>query len=62
MRASELVKELQFYQSLYGEDVEVQLQNDPCLVGDIILSNQFFYVIPEEYEDGWYINLRNWPY
>lgn len=61
MKASKLILELAHIVGQHG-DIEVQLQNTPEKT-EPITSNENFFVVPEEYpEDGWRINLREWPY
>jgi len=59
MKILALITELQRLADAHG-DIPVQLQNTPS-EPDLIDYEQFF-IVPEEYEDGMYINLRSWPY
>lgn len=75
MRLSEIIKTLQQIQvnhsSHSSDDPEVELiQNNeievveadmPGNTARYIAYSQFF-IAYEEYEDGWKINLRTWPY
>ena len=71
MIISKLINELQRILTDYG-DIECCHQNSPSddtkeLFDDtkelLILNKHNFFVIPEEYdEDGWQVNIRNFPY
>lgn len=60
MTITELIRDLQSIRAQYGE-VKVQLQNTPK-ENEIIENDEEFFVVPELYEDGWYVNIRTWPY
>jgi len=65
MKASELVKAIQHFQKIYGEDVEVQLQSDPRDTEAIIHDD--FFILDEKSKDEagkeeTFIRMRTWPY
>jgi hypothetical protein len=42
-----------------------QFIGNPQAVLDLVkgpMSFQSFFIVPEQYEDGWICNLRTWPY
>jgi len=55
MKISILIKSLQAIEQEHG-DIECE-----CQVQDTTTDENFF-VVPEEYEDGWRVNIRTWPY
>jgi hypothetical protein len=59
MLISQLIAELTVIAEQYG-DIPVQLQSTP--EDDIILNDDVAFAVAEEYDDGWYVNLRSWPY
>jgi hypothetical protein len=61
MRASDLIIALQNIVNTRG-DIEVELQSNPKEPIDEIIDYTQFFVVEEEYENGWQINLRTWPY
>ena len=64
MIISKLINELQRILTDYG-DIECCHQNSPSddTKELLILNKHNFFVIPEEYdEDGWQVNIRNFPY
>jgi hypothetical protein len=58
MKITKLVQELNTVLATYG-DIEVELQeaNESG-----VISYPDFFIIPEEYEEGWQVCLRTWPY
>jgi len=60
MKISELINALSAIERQYG-NIECELQDEKNEKGEII-GNEFFYIVPEEYEDGWRVNIRSWPY
>jgi len=60
MKISVLIEELQYVLESYG-DIEAQLQNSPS-DNELIINEAQFFVVPEEYEDGFFCNIRTWPY
>ncbi len=60
MKIGELIKKLEEIQELHG-DIECQLQSDPSL-GKPVENFPEFSVQEEQYDDGWVVNLRAWPY
>jgi hypothetical protein len=59
-RISEVIKTLQNIQEEHG-DIPVQLQE---LLGleRRITNFEDFFIVPEQYDEGWICNLRTWPY
>jgi predicted nucleic-acid-binding Zn-ribbon protein len=55
MRISDLVKILDRAKSVYG-DIDCRLINEKGI------PSEHFFVVEEEYNDGWIANLRSWPY
>lgn len=59
MQISKLIETLQEIQKEHG-DIPVQIQSP---VGEEIMDDEDFFVVPEEYPDeGWMVNIRDWPY
>jgi len=65
MKIRDLIKALQYIEESYG-DIEVQLQSglpEKALPDWVkYVSYPEFFVVPELYEEGMIVNLRNWPY
>ena len=59
MKLTELIAALQETQRDYG-DIDVQLQESKS--DHSIVTTPEFFLVPEQYEDGWWLNLRSWPY
>ena len=60
MKISEAIKGLSEIQKEQG-DIECELQDAPG-GGQLVTSYELFYIVPEQYEDGWRVNIRTWPY
>lgn len=60
MKISEFIKVLEDIQEKHG-DIPVQLQE---LLGleRYITNLEDFFIVPEQYDEGWICNLRSWPY
>ena len=60
MKINDLVKELGYLVKEQG-NIECQLQDCPA-AGVAPEANERIFVVCEEYEDGWRVNIRAWPY
>lgn len=60
MKLSVLIKCLAQIQVQHG-DIECELQDEPGR-GEQVTAYPDFFVVPEEYEEGWRVSLRWWPY
>lgn len=60
MLISKAIAELESIREYRG-DIEVQLQSDPKCPRDTIIGYEQFFILPEEYEDEWRVNIRTWP-
>ena len=61
MKLSVLLAELNRAMDVHG-DIEVQIQSCPDTPDEMIMNDAVFFVVLEEYEDGYFCNLRTWPY
>jgi len=62
MKLSELIKELEYVKTNHG-DIDCELQVAPGDVAyETITGHPAFFIVPEQYDDGWQCNLRAWPY
>lgn len=60
MKISQLIHNLQAVQETHG-DIECQLQDQPP--ADVMITGyQEFFLVEEQYGDGWILNIRTWPY
>jgi len=58
MKVDALIRDLKNIRARYG-NIPVQIQDN----GEIPESNEFFFIIPEQYSDGWRrVSIRTWPY
>jgi len=66
MKLAVLIERLEEIQKSKGNiDVQVQgdqVQGDSASSMGIIVADERFFVVPEEYYDGWRVNIRTWPY
>ncbi len=60
MKIAVLIVELKRIEQQYG-DVPCQLQSDGTESWKVCNYEDFF-IVPEEYDDGWHVNIRSWPY
>lgn len=60
MLISQLITELTVIAEEHG-DIPVQLQSEDGSINGI-LNEDVAFAVAEEYDDGWYVNLRGWPY
>lgn len=61
MKISALIQELIEVRKQHGE-IEVCLQDKPDDPETLITNTDFFFIVPEQYDDGWQLNIRTWPY
>lgn len=61
IRISDVIKDLVQVKKEHG-NIPVQIQDEPKDPNELITSHQGFFIIPEKYEDGWFCNIRWWPY
>ena len=62
MKVSEAIRELEYIKESHG-DIDVQIQTDPKDTGGEIIIYESVHILPEEYEnEGWFCNIRSWPY
>jgi len=59
MRIKELITQLEDLQQVYG-DIECQLQEVSST--ELLVDCEDLFIVAEEYDDGWYVNIRSWPY
>ena len=64
MKASVVIEQLQRAIKFHGGNIDVQIQVvSRSKDGNAsIINYEEFFIVPEEYEDGWWINIRSWPY
>ncbi len=68
MKAIAVITELQRMVDKHGEDVQVQLQDaanpNNDLGDDVVnyMTYEHFFIVDEEYDEGFVINIRSWPY
>ncbi len=60
MKLGVLIAALRSIEEDHG-DIECELQDAPG-TGEPVTSYESFFLVPEEYEDGWRVNIRTWPY
>ena len=60
MEISTLITELKRIEQEHG-DISCQLQSDGT-GGFAVCGYEDFFIVPEEYDDGWRVSIRWWPY
>ena len=61
MKISDLIDALDYIRQSQG-DIEIQLQSNPNDPQDLIINSEQIFIVPEEYDEGWIVNIRSWPY